>query len=150
MRRAVVAALVAGLAVASAQAERLEQCATSQIDLSRMGEMLVAGRSFANNAIQIGVLDTGGEPACCSRHAVIILPQPDNGDACYLLSHTKQAGYREIDLTAVRSSYDPALGLLVDLPVGHYDPDTGGVDPGSRHRVSLRINQAKGTVVFEK
>ena len=78
-------------------------------------------RTYANGTIRILHLDTGGEPACCSSYMAILAPDPVNelGDRqCKLLADTHSGlGFMAIELQDIQSSYDPAQGLLLRVPV---------------------------------
>ena len=110
-------------------------------------------RSFANGAIRIAMLDTGGEPVCCATHLLIIAPSaPDNGPVyrqCFVASSRAGAGFYDIDFKGITASYDPALGLLLSVPVQHYHDGVGTGAPGIPDRMEIRIDQAVGTVVAE-
>ncbi len=137
-------ALAAGLAAAPLQAQHVHRCAGSWIAPSEIADFLVSTRGFANRAVQIGILDIGSDTACCAVFAVVVLPHPEGGDACFLLSHSPASGFDGIDLQGAPSSYDPVLGLLVELPVAR-----SGADGDGPLRVPLRINQATGEVTIE-
>lgn len=110
-------------------------------------------RSYANGAIRIAVLDTGGEPVCCATHLLIIAPSaPDNGPIyrqCFVASAEGGMGFYDIDVPGIIASYDPARGLLLSVPVSYYHDGIGTGAPGIPDRMELRINQATGTVVAE-
>jgi len=108
-------------------------------------------RSFANGAIRIALLDTSGEPVCCSMHLLILSPSVgEEGPAyrqCHILSDRAQGvGFHDIDFAGIAASYDPALGLRLEVPVWRY---TDGRDRGRPGQVAVRINQATGSVVVE-
>jgi hypothetical protein len=108
-------------------------------------------RTFANGAIRLALIDTDGEPVCCPIHLLILAPvgevEGPAWRACHLLSDSAPGiGFNEIDLQGVAASYDPALGLRLDVPVWRY---TDGLDRGRPGRVAVRINQATGSVTLE-
>jgi hypothetical protein len=106
-------------------------------------------RTYGDGAVRIALLDTGGEPACCSSHLLILSPDPDYGQACHVLSDQPGTGFRQVFLEESNSRYEAGRGLLVTIPVGRFDPDTGGVDRAGIRPVSIRINQASGQVTLE-
>ena len=103
-------------------------------------------RTFANGNIRIALLNTGGEPVCCANHLLIVSPHPEHGKGCHVLSNAEGYGYREVEFEAITSRYEPGVGIMLDIPVGDFDPDTGGVDSRSRRVVRVQINQATGDV----
>lgn len=107
-------------------------------------------RTYANGAIRIALLDTGGEPACCSNHLLVLSPDPEIGQACHVLSEQPGLGFGAVYLENIQSGYDPEQGLLLDIPVGYYDPNTGRVSPENTETVPLVINQATGLVSFPR
>lgn len=107
-------------------------------------------RSFANGAIRVALLDTGGEPVCCARHLLILAPSghEDGPDyrQCLVASAQEGSGFFDIDFDQIVASYDPALGLLIDVQLWHHAGDGG---PGTPDRMQIRINQATGAVEIE-
>ena len=108
-----------------------------------------ATRIFANDKIRIVTVDTGGEPACCSAHLVILAPDSNNelGDwQCKILSDGGQwMGFQHVDLKGVKSSYNATKGLLLSIPVERY---IDGIK-SKKAVIDVRINQATGTIVIE-
>lgn len=146
------AALIAALSAAPAGAQYMLGCQDSWIaNPVFIAEPWEANtRTWANGAIRLAVLDTMGEPACCSVHLLVISPnlRGEFGEqiVCNIVSaHEGGLGWADIDLQGARASYDAARGLLISLPVTHY---VDGINdrPGL---VRLRINQAIGAVGFE-
>lgn len=111
-------------------------------------------RTFANGAIRVAWLDTGGEPVCCSSHLLILSPSGDGSDGpayrqCTVASAQPGMGFYSVDVPGITASYNPAKGLLLSVPIGHWHP---GMENGAGpipDRMEIRINQATGTVVFE-
>ncbi|MBE1295176.1 hypothetical protein [Phycobacter azelaicus] len=151
VRTSLLAALgcVSVLASAPVYGQSLEPCDWVASAANLVSPWEENSRTYANGAIRIALLDTGGEPVCCSRHLLILSPDPEYGQACNVLSFGQGMGYYEIFLPKVRSSYDPARGLSLVVPVGQFDPDTGRVDLGRLSAVVVTINQATGQVTVE-
>jgi hypothetical protein len=110
-------------------------------------------RTFANGAIRIAVLDTGGEPACCSAHLLVLYPaggrdEPDYR-ACVVISGTPGLGFLWVDIPGTTASYDPARGLLLSVPVTHWHDGVELGRPGIVERMEVRVNQAAQTVEVE-
>ncbi|MCL4675225.1 MAG: hypothetical protein KJZ59_04180 [Pararhodobacter sp.] len=111
-------------------------------------------RSFANGAIRVAWLDTGGEPVCCSSHLLILSPSGDGSDGpayrqCLVASAQPGSGFHSVDVPGITASYDPARGLLLSVPIGHWH---SGMEHGAGpipDRMEIRINQATGSVTFE-
>ncbi len=108
-----------------------------------------ATRTFANDKIRIVTVDTGGEPACCSAHLVILAPDPEDelgNQQCKILSDGQQwQGFQFVDIRNMKSGYDAAKGLLLSIPVERY---VDGVK-SNKAIVDVRINQATGSIVVE-
>ncbi len=150
--RSLVFSVLGSLAVSSfgpASAQSLEPCNWVASAANLVAPWEENSCTYANGAIRVALLDTGGEPVCCSRHLLILSPDPEYGQACNVLSQEQGTGYYEIFLSKTRSGYDPARGLSLIVPVGQFDPDTGGVDRGSLSAVMVTINQATGRVTLE-
>jgi hypothetical protein len=131
-----------------AGAQSLESCDWVASAANLVEPWAETTRSYGDGAIRIALLDTGGEPVCCSMHLLILSPG-EYGQACHVLSAQAGTGFREVLLENVESRYDAGKGLLLSVPVGDFDPDTGGVDQGSIRPVRIRINQSTGAVVLE-
>ena len=77
-------------------------------------------RTFSNGNIRVALVDTGGEPACCSSHLVILSPtgeQGVEGRACHLVNDHDGLGFVGLDLAKATTAYDPKKGLLLTLPL---------------------------------
>ena len=58
-------------------------------------------------------------------------------------------GFFSIDVPGIAASYDPAKGLLLSVPVGHWHQGMESGQPAIPDRMEIRINQASGEVSFE-
>lgn len=107
-------------------------------------------RLFYNGQVRVAVMDTGGEPVCCSMHLLVLSPAGGNDEpeytACHLINDHEGLGFVSLDIAKIAASYDPKKGLLITIPYGLYKDD-GGSKPGTG---KIRLNLAKGTVVAEK
>lgn len=137
-----LAALGPSLAL-PAQAASLRDCDTFEASARNLVFPVERSiRSFANGAIRVIGLDTGGEPVCCSAHVMVLLDrQNEPGQTCALISREGTMGWAGAEVGAARATYDPATGLRVDVPVRVYDgsgslPDT----------LRIEINQATGRI----
>ncbi|MDP1738708.1 MAG: hypothetical protein Q8L23_14870 [Caulobacter sp.] len=108
-------------------------------------------RTFYQGRVRVAFLDTGGEPACCSGHLLVIFYADDNPESftCRLVSESDGRGFAGIDFKGLRSSYDPARGLLLTFGYSAYPVD-GGFDAGPTRGVArVRINIPAGAVTVE-
>jgi len=111
-------------------------------------------RTYANGNIRVAWLDTGGEPVCCSSHLLILMPSGDGSNEpiyrqCRVASARPGEGFFSVDVAGINASYDPAKGLLLSVPIGHWHQGMETGAPAIPDRMELRINQATGTVAFE-
>ena len=140
----VLAAAALSLALAlPAQAASLRDCDTFEANAQNLVFPVEnSTRSFANGAIRVIALDTGGEPTCCSAHVMVLLAARDEpGQTCVLISREGTMGWAGADVGAAGATYDPATGLSVSVPVQVYD------GAGSRpDRLRIDINQATGRI----
>lgn len=105
-------------------------------------------RAFYNNAVRVALLDTGGEPVCCSQHLLILLPDRaghvpgmDEGRLCRVVGDREQMGFLGIEFQQMRSRYDGG-GLLLEIPVHIY----GDGVRNRRSVVRVRIDVGRGLV----
>ena len=99
-------------------------------------------RTFANGAIRLIHLDTGGEPACCSSHLMVTYPSPEEPyDLCALISAREGLGWQWLSLSRADASYDPATGLTVRVPASEY-----GEVHATPLSVAVTINQQTGEI----
>ncbi len=108
-------------------------------------------RTFYQGRVRVAHLDTGGEPACCSAHLLVIFYADDDPESlvCRLVSESEGRGFAAIDFKGLKSSYDPARGLLLSFGYSAYPVD-GGFDTGVNRGVAkVRINIPAGTVTVE-
>ena len=110
-------------------------------------------RTYANGAIRVALLDTGGEPVCCAAHLLVLHPSaPDEPTyrQCTRVSATSEGlGFYDLSIARIAASYDPTRGLLLSVPVFHWHQ---GMDQGAapiEERMEVRINQATGIVSIE-
>lgn len=110
-------------------------------------------RTYANGAIRVALLDTGGEPVCCAAHLLILMPSGDQDGPvyrqCRVASAAPGTGFFSIDVPGIAASYDPGKGLLLSIPVGHWHAGMESGQPAIAERMEIRLNQASGEVRFE-
>jgi hypothetical protein len=144
---AVLSLLAAALPVAAVEVRECDYAA----DVRSLAEPWEKNaRSFYNGAVRIALLDTGGEPVCCSQHLLVLLPNNggpegmDQGKICRIVGDREGLGYLGIEMQRMRASYD-RRGLLLTFPVHMYGD-------GIRNRrgvARVRINAGAGTVTAE-
>ena len=107
-------------------------------------------RGFYDNAVRVALVDTGGEPVCCSQHLLVLLPDRggppgmDEGRLCRIVGDRESLGFLGIVFERMRASYDQR-GLLLEFPVHIYGD-------GIRNRQGIarvRVNVERGTVTAE-
>jgi len=111
-------------------------------------------RTYANGAIRVAALDTGGEPVCCSAHLLVLSPSGSGLSepayrACHVVSAQRGMGFYSLDIAGISASYDPSRGLSLSVPVGHWH---AGMDSGAGpilERLEVLINQASGSVSID-
>ena len=123
--------LAVGVAAASGNATPANAVTVSECDDFRSAVQSLAepweanSRTFLNGAVRIAVVDTGGEPACCSVHLLVLAEKPEDtsGPAervCRVISQRDQLGFMAIDFAAIRTSYTPVHGLNMLVPYRLY------------------------------
>lgn len=107
-------------------------------------------RSFYDGAVRVALLDTGGEPVCCSQHLLVLLPDRggpegmDQGRLCRIVGDREALGFLGIEFQQMRASYD-RRALLLTFPVQIYGD-------GIRNRravARVRVDAGRGTVTAE-
>lgn len=77
-------------------------------------------RTFYNGEVRVVVVDTDGEPVCCSSWLVVIFPDANDelgGRTCRMVGSAEGMGWTGVDVRAIRSSYDATKGLDLTVPV---------------------------------
>lgn len=108
-------------------------------------------RTFANGNIRVALVDTGGEPVCCSAHLMVLSPSGSGADEpawrqCQLASARPSMGFFAVDIPGITATYDPARGLMLSVPVGHWHEGIEIGRPPIWERMEVTINQATGVV----
>ena len=106
--------------------------------------------AFYQGRVRVAVVDTGGEPACCSSHLLVMFDDPteEGGVVCRIVSDRGRSGFAGIDAKSVKAGYDARRGLLVSF--GYSVFPQGG--DGSRTVTGVgkvRVNLGRRTVVGE-
>src|SRR5690606_28487052 len=108
--------------------------------------------TYANGMVRTVRADTYGEPTCCSTHLLVMVRQNDElgTTACYVVSKEKMGednylGFQDVDFNKITASYDPAKGLLLNVPYTLY---VDGID-SLKGRAKVRINPGLGSAKIE-
>lgn len=86
-------------------------------------------RTFYNGQVRVAVVDTNGEPVCCSSWLVVIFPDKDDelgGRTCMMLGSGEGLGFTGVNVKQIKSSYAAATGLTLTVPVRKLNVDTSG------------------------
>lgn len=143
------ARLVAALSLAIPLATSAHAVTVSECDDYRSGIQALAepweanSRTYLRGAVRIARVDTGGEPACCSAHLVVLTTKPEDeaGPAeavCRVISQKDQLGFMSIDFASIRYSYTPANGLNLLVPFRTYVDGIKSTPGAFRVRVDPR------------
>ena len=101
-------------------------------------------QTFANGEVRLAMLDTV-EPAAGAFHVLVLSPPYDELGTrqCKTVGMGNGIGFGGIMWESLTSGYDPAVGLIFEVPVSKYNPETGGF-PTSL--LSFTLNQANGDI----
>lgn len=109
-------------------------------------------KTFYQGKVRVAWLDTGGEPACCSSHLLVMFYVESNDEppslVCRVVSADGKSGFAGIDFTSLKSSYDPRKGLLLTFGYTAFPPGGEGTTPG-HGSARVRMNLASGAVRLE-
>ena len=153
MVRLILAAMTLMALAAPASALSIRDCSDDQATASawNLAEPWEKNtKLFSKGDIRVALVDTGGEPVCCSMHLLILSPNKDEQAeyrSCHLVSDHEGLGFVAIDFASLSASYDPKKGLLISFPYALYN-DEGG--PQKQGVGKVRINSADGTVTAER
>jgi len=104
-------------------------------------------RQFANGAVRLIKLDTV-EPAMGAVHLMILSPPYNEmGDRqCKIIGWSGTIGFQAIYFSDMTASYDPARGLLFQMPARIYDPEYSFANSAI---LSVLLNQATGGIAVD-
>jgi len=104
-------------------------------------------RVFANGNVRVAAIDTV-EPASGAAYLLVLSPPySELGERqCRVVGWTEQLGFAGLSFEALSSDYDPAIGLILTLPV-----QVAAVGGGASRAGLLRItlNQSTGVMTTE-
>jgi hypothetical protein len=108
-------------------------------------------RTYYAGRMRVVLIDTGGEPACCSSHLVVLYtdepPDEPAYTACKLVSDQAGRGFAGIDFKGMKASYDPKRGVLLTVRASRMKPDGSGTVPLT---VKLRLKASPPSVAVER
>jgi hypothetical protein len=143
-------ASAAVLAVLGSAAEAAEVGPCKGLD--RISILVGQTKSYSGGKIRIAHVDTDGEPACCSAHLLVFIPDLEIGSQCFAVSQRaakdsdSPLGFNSVEFNRIRAFHGRDHGLLLKVPYTLYWTG-GGPKPGSANvRVDLR---RKGSVRIE-
>jgi hypothetical protein len=105
-------------------------------------------RAFYNGNVRVALMDTGGEPVCCSVHLLILAPDKNDemgGRFCRIVGDREQLGFAGIDFDRLTTRYDAGRGLLITFPYQLYVDGLSSKSGIAR----VRVNLDRGTVTPE-
>ncbi len=118
----------------SAQAFEVSACGW----LDSVSFLAAPVKTYYNGDVRVALIDTDGEPVCCSVHVLVYVPTSDGlGRDCYAVSQGDGLGYVDILFNEITSAYDSHSGLDLTIPWVTYDGDRGE----GTIRVDLRRSQ---------
>ena len=144
--RVVVGACLLGLAmIGAASAAEVHTCDQAESSAAYLAEPWETNtRRFADGDVRLAVLDLV-EPAAGAFHLLVLSPPFDDFDhaTCQVVSFANDLGYREMSLDGMRVDYDPAQGLIFEIPV------STGAETHDKGALFLTLNQATGELQAE-
>jgi hypothetical protein len=105
-------------------------------------------RAFANGSVRVALIDTGGEPVCCSVHLLILAPDKNDelgGRFCRIVGDREALGFAGIDFERMTARYDAGRGLLITFPYQLYVDGLSSKSGVAR----VRVNVERGTISAE-
>jgi hypothetical protein len=105
-------------------------------------------KSFYRGQVRLALIDTAGEPVCCSAQLLVLVPdlrEGAGGRICKLVADQETTGYESINFAKITTRYDAARGLLITFAFTRYVD--GVKHTGGTARV--RVNVQRGTVSAE-
>lgn len=142
---AAAALLAAAVPVAAAEVRDCDFAASLQTLVEPWEKNI---RNYYNGSVRVALVDTWGEPACCSTHLLIMIPNNDESEhsrICKVVGDKGTNGYQAIAIDKIRTRYDAARGLLIEYPFKRY-VDGVKFQPGVAR---VRVNLQQGTVKVE-
>ena len=140
---AAAALLAAAIPVTAAEVRECDFAASLQTLVEPWEKNI---RSYYNGQVRVARVDTGGEPACCSTHLLIMIPskdEPAEGRVCKVVGDKGTTGYQDIAIDKIKTSYDAKRGLLISFPFKRYIDGVKFTPGVGRVRVNLQAATVK-------
>ena len=101
-------------------------------------------RVFANGDVRLAAIDTI-EPASGADYVLVLSPpRSDLGERqCRVIGYDAQVGFAAVYFDQLTADYDPAIGLLFDVPVQIVTADGSFTNGG---QLSITLNQSTGAM----
>jgi hypothetical protein len=146
--RVAVAAALSLIASAPAFAVQVRDCDYAADVRSIAEPWEINTRAFYDGNVRVALLDTGGEPVCCSVHLLILAPDKNDemgGRFCKIVGDHEALGFAGIDFARLTTRYDAGRGLLITFPYQLYVDGLSSKSGVAR----VRVNLDRGTVSVE-
>ena len=150
MKNVLIAATFAVALSAPAFAVSVRDCDGTTDSLRNIAEPWSKNtKQFYNNQVRVTLVDTGGEPVCCSSHLVVIFPtveEPGGYNECKLIESNESSGFLQIGFDKLVAKYDPKKGLTMTFLYMTY---VDGIKdkPGN---AKIRLDLKAGKIIVEK
>ena len=150
MKKLLIAAALAASA-AHANAVTVRECDGTTDRVANIAEPWAQNtKQFYNNLVRVTLLDTGGEPVCCSMHLVVTFPAGGQDEPvyseCRIVSSKESSGFLSIDIQKLKAKYDPKTGLTMTFPYTTYN-DSGDNHPKGMGKLRLDLKKGELTAV---
>lgn len=138
-------ALALALLSGAASAQAVVSCDNTASAFNLVEPWDQNSRTFANGEVRVALLDTV-EPAAAAFHLLMISPPRDELGLrqCRTVSMSEGSGFAGLDFAALTASYDPATGLVLELPAKVFDATTAELSP---RMLTVTLNQTSGEIV---
>ena len=155
MKTTILAALAAGATVLGA----VPAAAAVVNDCGDTGKAEFIAEPWAQNSrtfyagdFRIALIDTGGEPACCSAHLMVLYTARPGDEpeyrACKIVSDRAGGfGFSDIDFRNIKATYDAKRGLLLTVPVSTMALDGATSKPSV---IKVRLRDKPSSVAIER
>lgn len=140
---AAAALLALGATPAAAGPAMVQDCTDYAMTTYVMEPWEESTRTFYNGQVRLVLVDTDGEPACCSTWLVAIFPNVEDelgGRTCRMVGSGEGMGFTGVDMKGVKSAYDAATGLTLTVPVRRMIDGDAIVNETVKLRLDLRTS----------
>jgi hypothetical protein len=149
MRKAILATALVFAACGAASAAQIRECNGEETAANIEEPWEKNAHAFDNGEVRVALIDTGGEPACCSYQLLLLTPDPqDKGGAraCHLVTNTGGVGFGALYFDKLAAHYDPKTGLSITFRFA-----TLGLDgkPNASGIAHVRVNTRNGKITAE-